>query len=70
MEPKNEGNMAPKKEDTSMWEEIRTPEGKLLFRINRDEKLVEGKKGEWVVTASLTEKEVKTERKRPKKKTD
>ena len=53
-----------------MWEEIRTPEGKLLFRINRDEKLVEGKKGEWVVTASLIREEVKTERKRPKKKTD
>ena len=70
MEPKNEGNMAPKKEDTSMWEEIRTPEGKLLFRINRDEKLVEGKKGEWVVTASLKGKEVKVERKVPQKKTN
>ena len=53
-----------------MWEEIRTPEGKLLFRINRKEQLVEGKKGEWVVTASLIGEEVKTERKRPKKKTD
>lgn len=70
MEPKNEGNMAPKKEDTSMWEEIRTPEGKLLFRINRNKKLVEGRKGEWVVTASLVGEEMKTERKRPKKKTD
>lgn len=50
-----------------MWEEIRTPEGKLLFRINRDEKLVEGKKGEWVVTASLKGKEVKVERKVPPK---
>lgn len=53
-----------------MWEEIRTPEGKLLFRINRDEKLVEGKKGEWVVTASLNGKEVKAERKVPQKKTN
>mgnify|MGYP001039163344 FL=1 len=52
-----------------MWEEIRTPEGKLLFRINRDEKLVEGKKGEWVVvTASLKGKKVKAERKAPKRK--
>lgn len=38
-----------------MWEDIRTPEGKLLFRINRDEKLVEGK-------------EVKAEKKSPKRK--
>lgn len=53
-----------------MWEEIRTPEGKLLFRINRKEKLVEGKKGEWTLVVSLENKEVKTERKRPKKKTD
>lgn len=53
-----------------MWEEIRTPEGKLLFRINRKERLVEGKKGSWIVTASLIGEEVKTERKRAKKKTD
>lgn len=53
-----------------MWEEIRTPEWKLLFRINRKERLVEGKKGGWIVTASLIGEEVKTERKRPKKKTD
>lgn len=53
-----------------MWEEIRTPDGKLLFRINRKERLVEGKKGGWVVTASLIGEKVKTERKRPKKKTD
>lgn len=59
-----------KMEDTLMWEEIRTPEGKLLFRINRKERLVEGKKGGWIVTASLIGEEVKTERKRPKKKTD
>lgn len=51
-----------------MWEEIRTPEGKLLFRINRKEKLVEGKKGGWIVTASLIGKEVKTERKGDQKK--
>ena len=53
-----------------MWEEIRTPEGKLLFRINRKERLVEGNKGGWIVTARLNGEEVKTERKRPKKKTD
>lgn len=53
-----------------MWEEIRTPEGKLLFRINRKEKLVEGKKGGWIVTASLIGKEVKAERKGPQKKTN
>lgn len=69
METKEKGKL-PKKEATHMWEEIRTPEGKLLFRINRDEKLVEGKKGEWVVTASLKGKEVKTERKVPQKKTN
>ncbi len=53
-----------------MWEEIRTPEGKLLFRINRKEKLVEGKKGDWIVTASLIGKEVKVERKGGQKKTN
>lgn len=57
-------------EDTLMWEEIRTPEGKLLFRINRKEKLVEGKKGGWIVTASLIGKEVKAERKGGQKKTN
>lgn len=53
-----------------MWDEIRTPEGKLLFRINRKERLVEGKKGDWIVTASLIGEEVKTERKVPQKKTN
>lgn len=53
-----------------MWEEIRTPEGRLLFRINRKEKLVEGKKGEWTLVVSLENKEVRAERKGPQKKTN
>lgn len=53
-----------------MWEEIRTPEGKLLFRIDWKEKLVEGKKGEWTLLVSLESKEVRAERKGPQKKTN
>ncbi len=49
----------------TMWQEIRTPDGKLLFRINYDEKLVESAKSSWITTVNLETKEV-TNQKREK----
>lgn len=42
-----------------MWEEIITPEGKLLFRINRKKKLVEEKKSDWNLLVRFESKEVR-----------
>lgn len=53
-----------------MWEEIRTPEGKLLFRINRKEKLVEGKKGGLDRDSQLNRKGGESGKKRRPKETE
>lgn len=46
-----------------MWVDIKTPEGKLLFRINYDLRLVESAKGGWIVTVNMdTQEVVKTRR--------
>lgn len=48
-----------------MWQEIRTPDGKLLFKINYEMKLVESAKNNWITTVNLETKEV-TNQKREK----
>ena len=46
-----------------MWVDIKTPEGKLLFRINYELRLVESAKGGWIVTVNMdTQEVVKTRR--------
>lgn len=42
-----------------MWEEIKTPDGKLLYRINYIDCLIESAKGIWIVTLNyMTREEV------------
>ena len=46
-----------------MWVDIKTPEGKLLFRINYELRLVESAKGGLIVTVNMdTQEVVKTRR--------
>lgn len=41
-----------------MWKEYRTPEGKLLFRINWVDRLIESAKGDWIVTVNMDTQKV------------
>lgn len=45
-----------------MWTDIKTPEGKLLCRINFQERLVECAKGIWIVTVNMDTKQVLKQR--------
>lgn len=46
-------------EVANMWEEIKTPDGKLLYRINYIDCLIESAKGIWIVTLNyMTREEV------------
>lgn len=45
-----------------MWYDIKTPDGKLLFRINYVERLIESAKGAWIVTVNMDTKEVARKR--------
>lgn len=46
-----------------MWFDIKTPDGKLLFRINYEKRLIESAKGSWVITVNMDTREiVKTRR--------
>jgi hypothetical protein len=46
-----------------MWTEVRTPNGKLLFRVNVIESLVESVKDGWIVLFNLKTQEVISKRK-------
>ena len=45
-----------------MWSDIKTPEGKLLCRVNYQERLVECAKGIWIVTVNMDTKQVLKQR--------
>ena len=45
-----------------MWTEYRTPEGKLVFRVNWIEGLIESVKNGWIVTVNMNTKQVLRQR--------